>query len=109
MAVIRDLEKIQIKFVMKLVNKVYIQKENKDDNIPERLRIVFDIRDELKDFVNNYVKTEGQTLSKDIEDKFIKSEDKSIKNISKAIITIRDYFVKTKHIDEFFPYLRTKS
>ena len=108
MAVIRDLEKDKNRGRYDTCQKSLYQKENKDDNIPERLRIVFDIRDEVRDFVNNYIKTEGKTLSEDIKDISLKSEDISIKNISKAILTIRDYFEKNKNIDEFFPYLRNK-
>lgn len=85
------------------------RKGNKDDNIPERLRIVFDIRDDVKDFVDNYVKLSGATLSDKI--KYIaedKNQNQSVYNIANAILYIRQYFNENNNIDKFFPFLRTK-
>jgi hypothetical protein len=81
---------------------------NEDDNVPERLRIVFDIRNQVKDFINEFVKEEGGTLkstelSLKVEDK---EEDTSIRNMANALIKIHDYFSE-KSINDFFPYLRS--
>lgn len=43
------------------MKKLFFQKKNTFKNIPERLRIVFDIRQEVKDFINTYVKDDGTT------------------------------------------------
>lgn len=108
MAVIRDLEKDKNKERAKTCQESIYQKENSDDSIPERLRIVFDIRDDVKQFIDTYVKEEGQTLSNELQG-IANNEEKdiSIRNISTAILTIRDYF-RNNSIDDFFPYLRTK-
>lgn len=107
-AVVRDLTpKTNISRLKTCYETIY-QMANPDDNIPERLRIVFDIRDQVKSFINEFVKEEGGTAKED-ELKLIianQNEDVSIKNMSKAILTIRDYF-SNNHIDDFFPYLRS--
>jgi hypothetical protein len=76
--------------------------------VPERLRIVFDIRSDVKDFIDIYVKEPKGTLKLE-ELKLIhgdKEKDISIRNMAKAILVINEYFT-TQSIDEFFPYLRS--
>jgi len=85
------------------------QMENSDDNIPERSRIVFDIRDKVRDFVDSYIKTDKGTskkeeltkLSQDLE------EDISIRNMSNAILTIQAFFNNENIVNKFFPFLRS--
>lgn len=105
-AVIRDLATDPT--LIDTCNKTIFQQENKYDGIPERLRIVFDIRDQVKDFVNEFVKEHGAT-NKEAE-LTVKSknedEDISIRNMAKAILNIREYFSKN-NINDFFTYLRS--
>ena len=105
-AVIRDLT--NDKTLKETCEKTIFQKENKYDNIPERLRIVFDIRDQVKDFVNEFVKQEEGTTRVNELNLIIANneEDISIHNMAKAILTVREYF-ETNKIDDFFPYLRS--
>lgn len=85
------------------------QEKNDDDNIPERLRIVFDIRDEVKQFVDDYIKSENSTLSGKIKEiANDKNQNKSVYNMANAILYIRDYFNEHQNIDDFFPFLRNK-
>jgi len=107
MAVIRDLEKDRDKGRSQNCQKSIYQKEDKDDNVPERLRIVYDIREEVKQFINKVLKEEGGTLNNSLLSTYEKSKDISIKNMINAIGVIRDYF-NVNSIDEFFPYLKTK-
>ncbi|WP_314244722.1 DUF262 domain-containing HNH endonuclease family protein [Empedobacter tilapiae] len=105
-AVIRDLTDNPT--LIDLCEKTIFQEENKYDNIPERLRIVFDIRNQVRDFINEYVKLKGGT-NKEKELQVIISnsdEDISIRNMSKAILNIREFF-KTNSIDDFFQFLRS--
>jgi len=108
-SVIRDLSSNETR--ISTCQDSIFQKANPDDNIPERLRIVFDIRDEVKDFVENFVKPKGGTRKIDelIELKN-NSNISSIKNMANAILVLLDYFQDTKniHIDDFFPYFRNK-
>jgi len=107
-AVVRDLTDKSNTSRQKTCHETIYQMANPDDNIPERLRIVFDIRDQVKEFINEFVKEDGGT-TKENELKLRISnseEDISIRNMAKAILNIRDYFT-TNSIDEFFPYLRS--
>lgn len=107
-AVVRDLTPNTNTSRLKTCNETIYQMANPDDNIPERLRIVFDIRDRVKSFIDDFVKELGGT-NKENELKIIASnseEDISVRSMSRAILNIRDYFA-CGGIDEFFPYLRS--
>ena len=107
-AVVRDLTPKTNASRLKTCHETIHQMANPDDNIPERLRIVFDIRNQVKDFINEYVKEEGGTTREDeLKLKIAnQEEDISIRNMSKAVLTIREFFTNNP-IDDFFPYLRS--
>ncbi len=107
-AVVRDLTPKTNASRLKTCYETIYQMANPDDNIPERLRIVFDIRDQVKDFINEYVKAEGGTTKEDELKLNVANQDEdiSIRNMSTAILTIREFF-SNNHIDDFFPYLRS--
>jgi uncharacterized protein with ParB-like and HNH nuclease domain len=108
-AVVRDLTAKTNEPRLKACCETIYQMANPDDNIPERLRIVFDIRDQVRDFVDTYVKADSGTLKTDelavISER--SEEDISIKNMAKAILTIQGFFSNECTVDEFFPYLRS--
>lgn len=109
-AVVRDLTPSTNKSRIETCRNSIFQMENSDDNIPERMRIVFDIRDKVRDFINNFVKNDKSTEKED-ELKSLsvkKDEDISIRNMANAILEMRKYFSNnSKSIDNFFPYLRS--
>lgn len=111
MTVIRDLTSESNSSRLKICVESIYKMANPDDDEPERMRIIFDIRDRVKKFVSDFIKeTNGtkriQELAELSEDK---NEDISVRNMSKAIITISDYFNKNSNIiDSFFKFLRTK-
>ena len=81
------------------------QKENKFKNIPESLRIVFDIRDNVKKFINEFVKPKEGTLKLDELKKIVKHTNNiSIKNMANTIIFTHDY-LKNKDFDSLFAFL----
>lgn len=90
------------------------QQGNVDDNIPERLRIVFDIRDDVKVFVDEYItKKNGITKQKIKELSQSKKIDTSIFNMANAILNMQQYLQEriaqdAKFLDKFFPFFRTK-
>lgn len=88
---------------------IYVQ-EDKDNNKPERMRIIFDIRDEVKSFVYNHIKQWKGTNDERVFNRYStdKNGDISIKNMAKAILTIKEFFNNGFSIDEFYKYLRTK-
>ncbi len=108
-AVIRDLSIKETR--IQTCQESIFQQANPDDNIPERLRIVFDIREEVKDFINKYVKTKrGTEKIEELKMKAQTSKISSIKNMANAILVISKYFEKDANatVDNFFPYLRNK-
>ena len=81
------------------------QKENKFKNIPESLRIVFDIRDNVKKFINEFVKPKEGTLKLDELRKIVKyTNNISIKNMANTIIFAHNY-LKNKDFDSLFAFL----
>ena len=107
-AVVRDLTPASNASRMKTCQDTIFQMANPDDNVPERLRIVFDIREQVKDFINEFIKepngtTKEEALKLKIDDE---EENISIRNMAKAILNIREFF-SNNSIDEFFPFLRS--
>ncbi len=106
MAVIRDLtDKSKRK---QTCQQAIFREADPDLNIPERLRIIYDIRDEVKDFVEQFIKQQGGT---DKKEELLKHTangyDTSIKNMANALLKMRAYFEKKDAIaiDKFFPFL----
>lgn len=111
-AILRDLT--QVRLIRESCSNKVFQEENDFENRPERMRIVFDIRQEVKDFVDKYIKTDGATVNaqnlKDFE-KF--ADDKkiniSIRNMSKAILTIREFLeAHEQDVPKFFKFFINK-
>lgn len=90
------------------------QKGNPDDNIPERLRLIFEIRHDVKEFIDEYIKQKNGTTSIKIEELAqSKSADKSVFNMANAILYMREYLQEQIRqnaifLDEFFPFFRNK-
>lgn len=106
MAVIRDLSENED--LKKTCRDAIYQKENIFKSIPERMRITFDIRDEVKEFAEEYIKIDNSTTRKDsLLDLINKGQDINVKNMAKAIITMREWFLKSENInvEDFFIHL----
>ena len=104
-AVIRDIEtNVKRK---ENCHKYIFQEEDKDTNTPERIRLLFKIRDEVEKFIEDYIIPPNSIIDKweDIKRMAVYSDDTSIKNMCNSIITIKTYFEENKNIDTFFPYL----
>ncbi|MGU3289034.1 DUF262 domain-containing protein [Acinetobacter radioresistens] len=107
-AVIRDLTNDEDCF--KTCKEIIFQKKNVFKNIPERLRVVFDIRQEVKDFIDAYVKEEKSTfkVTTSLIQSYSKDTDLSVINMSKNIIQIREYFEEHENFDQFAIFLINK-
>lgn len=96
------------------------QEPNEFMGIPERMRIVFDIRKDVKEFVNSYVRITGKTADEESLQNTLKDKtaNTSIKNIANTILTIRNFFkeeqvkgsntkpkIKTKVVQDFLMYM----
>ncbi len=106
-AVIRDLTPPSTKRFQSARDAIF-QMANPDDNVPERIRIVFDIRNQVKEFINEFVKDEGGTkrTTELLEKANNSDEDTSIRNMSNTILKVHEYF-QVNDINSFFPYLRS--
>ena len=92
--------------------KSIFQKGDEIDDIPERTRIVFTIRQAVQDFVDEFVKTDGGTKREtDLQKSAKTSDDPSIPNMARAILEMRRYLTdpdKQVSLKEFVRFLRTR-
>lgn len=89
--------------------KAIFQQGNPDDGIPERLRIEFAIREEVEEFINQFIKEKDGTLkTEELQQIANNSKEVSIRNMANAILIINKWFSNEDNldIDTFFPYLR---
>jgi hypothetical protein len=107
-AVARDLS--QDNKLKDACRETVFQEENPYDGIPERLRIVFDIRDEVRDFVTTFLKPDGGTNDGAALREALKSKDASVRNMAAAIVEIRRFFSEADapKVEAFFPFFRNK-
>lgn len=109
MAVIRDLT--DSPGIKKKCQEYIYQEADPIENIPERTRLVFSIRDTVQDFIDTYIKTEGSTADEPaLADIAKKTPDISVQNMSKAIIEIRKFFNSNGTVKsvELLPFLVNK-
>ena len=109
LAVIRDLS--DDKKLADKCREAVVQPEDIYDEKPECLRIEFDIRDDVRDFIDKYVKIDGATKNhKELAD-IVKNKtaDVSVRNMAAAIITIKKFFQENPNkLGEYFTYLWKK-
>jgi uncharacterized protein DUF262/uncharacterized protein DUF1524 len=86
------------------------QEENPYDGIPERLRIIFDTREEVREFVTKFLKPDGGTNDETALRQAQKSKDASVRNMANAVLEIRRYFSQPNvpKVEQFFPFFRNK-
>lgn len=91
-------------------HRAVFQKGNRFDAVPERVRIDFDIRDEVRTFVETYLKADGGTRDEVRLKAELNSSDLSVRNMAQAILEIRRYFTQpdAPSLDDFFDYFRKK-
>jgi len=94
----------------KLCSDSIFQQENQFTNTPERIRIVYDIRDEVQKFIDDYVKTPEGTLKLEKNNILENSSDISIRNMANAINQILSFFNQENapDIEEFFKFFGNK-
>lgn len=91
-----------------------IQDKNIFAGTPERMRIVFNIRDSVQDFINIYVKADGNTRKASAVEKLKvlakdKEENISVRNMANAILTMRDFLEEHQaELEQYFLYFYTK-
>ncbi len=85
------------------------QKANKYKKIPERIRLVYKIRDNVEDFIKTYILEENGTNKDDII-KLTNEKNISISHMANAILTIKNFFKgkSEKQIEEFGEFIAEK-
>lgn len=97
LAVIRDLTG-DPKTKKKCQEYIY-QEADEYEEIPERTRLVFGIRDIVQKFFDEYIKTIGRTHDEDVLAKTAeKIADVSVQNMAKAVLEIRNFFKKNESV-----------
>ena len=69
--------------------EIIYQDENEFDGTPERIRIIFDIREEVKEFVDKFIKVDASLIN--MND--LKQELKNTKEVPTAKITRKRIFL----------------
>lgn len=76
------------------------QEEDEYKGIPERTRILFAIREETQEFIEDYIVKDSGTI--EIEKQILelsKKENISIQNMTKAVVVMRNFFYKNPDIE----------
>ncbi len=105
LAVIRDIT--DNKKLSKTCEDYIYQEENQFEGIPAKIKISYNIREDVKDFLDKNVKEKGLLDKiKDLE-KLTESKNASIKNLAKAIIIIKNFkfFQNITNLPEFAKFL----
>ncbi|MCB5229820.1 MAG: DUF262 domain-containing HNH endonuclease family protein [Candidatus Cloacimonetes bacterium] len=92
LAVLRDLNIDKDSLISETCASAIIQEKNPIKRIPERIRVKFQVRNEVRVFIDKYVKTLMGTQNEDIARLAEKEKDINIKNMSKAILNIKEFF-----------------
>jgi len=109
MAVIRDLSLIPT--IKKKCQEYIYQEADPVENIPERTRLVFSIRESVQNFINNFIKPEGGTNEEEnLLHKSKKSSDISVQNMAVAILEIRKFFKNNITVtpEDLLPFIANK-
>ena len=89
----------------KTASKFIYQEADIYENIPERSRIIFNIRDDVKKFIDKFVIPKNATLKiEELKNETQYTKNISIKNMANTIIFAHEY-LKQKEIDDLFAYL----
>lgn len=108
-AVIRDLT--DEKLLKETCHERIFQKENKFRDIPERIRVIYRIRDDVEDFIKEFILNQDGSLSLDILREKTEMKNISISNMAKAIILMNEYFSdgsRITEIDKFVAFISKK-
>jgi len=86
------------------------QQEDPFRGIPERLRIVYDIRDDVRQFINEYIKKPGGINNEEGLYGLQKASDLSVRNMANAVLQIRSFFTQegAPSVEDFFKFFGNK-
>lgn len=106
-AVLRDL--LDDEDYKSTLRELIYQKENKLKKIPSRNRLAYYIRDNVEDFIDEFIIKDNGTQRK--EDLLLYSEEDniSISNMSNALLVINNLLLKKDNLDDFVVFLLNKA
>lgn len=102
-AVLRDL--LDDKEYKDTLQAMIYQKENKLKKVPSRQRIVYYIRDEVEEFISNYIVKDQGTLNSDKLEELKNTDNISISNMSNAVMVIREFLNCKDDLEGFAGFL----
>ena len=108
MAVLRDLA--EDKDLKDACHDRIFQKANKYKKIPERIRLLYKIRDNVEEFIKDFIlKEEGTNQIAELEE-YAKSKNISISHMANAILKIKNFFSSRnkKDIERFGEFIAEK-
>ncbi len=86
------------------------QKANKYKKVPERIRLVYKIRDNVENFIKTYIVEENGTNKTDDLTKLTDEKNISISHMANAVLIIKNFFTEKneKQIEEFGEFIAEK-
>ena len=108
MAVLRDL--LDKQNMKDMVQKYIYQEEEYINDIPERQRIIYNVRDDVEDFIKAYVIQENGTLKLDElkEIAQLKKYNISKVNMANALMTFHELLADRNNLLNFVKFIATK-
>jgi uncharacterized protein with ParB-like and HNH nuclease domain len=93
-----------------LCREAVFQQDDPFRDIPERLRIIYDIRDEVRDFVNRFIKPKGGTNDETALLEMLDASDITVRNMANALLEIRNFFQEKNapRVEDFFKFFGRK-
>ena len=104
MAVLRDL--IPDERAKNTIHKKIYQEEDRLENIPARMRITYKIRDNVEDFINNFlIEKNGTTYLEKIKS-YIDIDNVSLANMANAILVLRELLLEKQYEIDLQDFVR---
>jgi uncharacterized protein with ParB-like and HNH nuclease domain len=103
-AVTRDITKNEK--LKKTLHKRIYQNEDDVDEIPERIRVVYRIRDDVEDFIKEFILCLDGTLSLESLREKSKIKNISISNMAKALSLMNEYFKESSRAGEIHDFVK---
>jgi uncharacterized protein with ParB-like and HNH nuclease domain len=101
-AVIRDLT--DIKELKETFHERIYQNKSAVNAIPERIRIVYRIKDDVEDFIKEFILCPGGTLALDKLSDKVGIKNISIAHMAKAILLMNKYFKESSRSDDIYNF-----
>lgn len=91
------------------LRELIYQKENKLKKIPSRNRLTYYIRDNVKDFIDDFIIKDDGTKRKEDLLQYSEKENISISNMANALLVIHNLLSKKDKLDDFVVFLLNKA